>query len=169
MAPIGFPTWSCSRRNGPTLILSGGIVCRVCTVWPKRRKRLLRPWLFLQTCSPRAGSVGFFYNFLKRTGYAKRPWFLTTRCLIVYYELLTYCRLGAGNGCGTITALIGGMTNISNKTLLALMIGAASLAVFGPLASANTMQLTLDYGSRHSGNGGEFNASSPDFVPGTTG
>lgn len=59
--------------------------------------------------------------------------------------------------------------NISNKTFLVLMIGAASLAVFGPLASANTMQLTLGYGSRHSGDGGEFNASSPDFVPATMG
>ena len=47
----------------------------------------------------------FLYNFLKRPGYAKRPWFLVTRCLIVYYELLTYCCLGVGNGCGTITAL----------------------------------------------------------------
>ena len=55
--------------------------------------------------------------------------------------------------------------NIPNKTFLVLMIGAASLAVFGPLASANTMQLTLDYGSRHSGDGGEFNASSADFAP----
>ena len=55
--------------------------------------------------------------------------------------------------------------NITNKTFLVLMIGAASLAVFGPMASADTMQLTLDYGSRHSGNGGEFNASSADFAP----
>ena len=49
------------------------------------------------------------------------------------------------------------------------MIGAALLAVFGPMASANTMQLTLDYGSRHSGDGGEFNASSSDFDPATMG
>ena len=55
--------------------------------------------------------------------------------------------------------------NIPNKTFLVLMIGAASLAVFGPMASANTMQLTLDYGNRHSGDGGEFNASSADFAP----
>ena len=55
--------------------------------------------------------------------------------------------------------------NIPNKTFLVLMIGAASLAVFGPMASADTMQLTLDYGSRHSGVGGEFNAYSPDFAP----
>jgi hypothetical protein len=61
------------------------------------------------------------------------------------------------------------MTNIPNKTFLVLMIGAASLAVFGPMASAATMQLTLDYGSRHSGVGGEFNASSSDFVPATMG
>jgi hypothetical protein len=53
------------------------------------------------------------------------------------------------------------MTNIPNKTFLVSMIGAASLAVFGPMASATTMQLSPDYGSRHSGNGGEFNASSP--------
>ena len=59
--------------------------------------------------------------------------------------------------------------NIPNKTFLVLMIGAALLAVFGPLASANTMQLTLDYGSRHSGDGGEFNASSSDFAPATMG
>jgi len=30
--------------------------------------------------------------------------------------------------------------NIPNKTFLVLMIGAASLAVFGPMASAKTMQ-----------------------------
>ena len=64
---------------------------------------------------------------------------------------------------------IAGMMNIPNKTFLVLMIGAALLAVFGPLASANTMQLTLDYGSRHSGDGGEFNASSSDFAPATMG
>ena len=61
------------------------------------------------------------------------------------------------------------MMNIPNKTFLVLMIGAASLAVFGPMASANTMQLTLDYGSRHSGDGGEFNASSSDFNPAAMG
>ena len=77
--------------------------------------------------------------------------------------------LGVENGCGTITAFIAGMTNIPNKTFLVLMIGAASLAVFGPRASANTMQLTMNYGSRHFGNGGEFNASSADFVPATMG
>ncbi len=49
------------------------------------------------------------------------------------------------------------------------MIGAASLAVFGPMASANTMQLTMNLGNRQSGIGGEFNASSPDFVPATMG
>ena len=61
------------------------------------------------------------------------------------------------------------MTNITNKTFLVLMIGAALLAVFGPTASANTMQLTLDYGSRHFGDGGEFNASSADFAPAAMG
>ena len=53
--------------------------------------------------------------------------------------------------------------NIPNKTFLVLMIGAASLAVFGPMASANTMQLNL--GNRQSGEGGEFNAVSSDFNP----
>ena len=41
----------------------------------------------------------------------------------------------------------------------------ASVALFGPMASADTMQVTLDYGSRHSGIGGEFNAASVDFGP----
>ena len=53
--------------------------------------------------------------------------------------------------------------NIPNKTFLVLMIGAASLAVFGPMAVANTMQLNL--GNRQSGEGGEFNAVSSDFNP----
>ena len=43
------------------------------------------------------GAVGFLYNFLKRPGYAQEPWFLVTRCLSVYYELLTYCFLGVEN------------------------------------------------------------------------
>lgn len=57
--------------------------------------------------------------------------------------------------------------NIMNKLLL--VIGAASMAIFLPNASALTMQTTLGYGSRHSGNGGEFNASSADFAPATMG
>ena len=43
------------------------------------------------------------------------------------------------------------------------MVGAASLAGFGPMAVANTMQLNL--GNRQSGEGGEFNAVSSDFNP----
>ena len=64
------------------------------------KKAIAQPWLFLQTCSPRAGSVGFLYNFLKRPGHA------------------------------------------------------------------NTIQVAMNYGSRHSGNGDEFNA---DFAPATMG
>ena len=61
-----------------------------------------------------------------------------------------------------------GMANVlPNKTFLVLMIGAASLAVFGPMASASTV--TINFGSRHSGNGGEFNAFSADFAPATMG
>ncbi len=59
--------------------------------------------------------------------------------------------------------------NILKKIFLLLVISTASLTVFARSASALTMQLTLNYGSRHSGNGGEFNASSPDFVPATMG
>ena len=59
--------------------------------------------------------------------------------------------------------------NIRNKLLLLVVVGAASSAVIVPNALANTMQVTMNYGSRQSGNGGEFNASSPDFVPATMG
>jgi hypothetical protein len=128
---------------------------------------------------PRAGLVGFLYwtsvSFTISSAVPftpSEPWFLVTRCLIIYYELLTYCYLGVGNGCGMITADKRShfkIMNIPNKTFLVLMIGAASLAVFRPMASATTMQLTLDYGSRHSGDGGEFNAYSQDFVPATMG
>ena len=58
---------------------------------------------------------------------------------------------------------------MKKKLLLIPFTIIASVAVFGPMASANTMQLTLDYGSRHSGDGGEFNASSPDFAPAAMG
>ena len=54
---------------------------------------------------------------------------------------------------------------MKKKLLLIPFIIIVSMAIFGPMASADTMQLTLDYGSRHSGDGGEFNAKSPDFVP----
>ena len=50
-----------------------------------------------------------------------------------------------------------------SQTILSSFNIGASLAVFGPLASANTMQLNL--GNRQSGNGGEFNAVSSDFNP----
>jgi VPDSG-CTERM motif len=45
----------------------------------------------------------------------------------------------------------------------------ASVALFVPMASAGTV--TMDYGSRHSGNGGEFNAYSADaaLAPATMG
>lgn len=82
--------------------------------------------------------------------------------------MLTYC-YGSRKRLWYDYCFITGMMNIPNKTFIVLMIGAASLAVFGPMASANTMQLTMNYGSRHSGDGGEFNASSPDFVPATMG
>lgn len=59
--------------------------------------------------------------------------------------------------------------NTKNKLLLVLVVGVAALAVFLPNASALTMQATMNLGSRQSGNGGEFNASSPDFVPATMG
>ena len=61
------------------------------------------------------------------------------------------------------------ITPMKKKLLLIPFTIIASVAVFGPMASANTMQLTLDYGSRHSGDGGEFNASSPDFAPAAMG
>jgi hypothetical protein len=55
-----------------------------------------------------------------------------------------------------------------SKTILAVVAtGLLSCGLFSQQAQAN--QLTLNYGSRHSGNGGEFNASSPNFVPGTMG
>ena len=52
---------------------------------------------------------------------------------------------------------------MKKKLLLIPFTIIASLAVFGPLASANTMQLNL--GNRQSGEGGEFNAVSSDFNP----
>ena len=57
------------------------------------------------------------------------------------------------------------ITPMKKKLLLIPFTIIASLAVFGPMASADTMQLTLDYGSRHSGDGGEFNASSQILLP----
>jgi len=58
---------------------------------------------------------------------------------------------------------------MKKKLLLIPFTIIASVAVFGPMASADTMQLTLDYGNRHSGVGGEFNASSADFAPAAMG
>jgi hypothetical protein len=55
-----------------------------------------------------------------------------------------------------------------SKTILAVLAtGLLSCGLFSQQAQAN--QLTLNYGNRQSGNGGEFNASSPDFVPPTMG
>jgi len=54
------------------------------------------------------------------------------------------------------------------KTILAVVAtGLLSCGLFSQQAQAS--QVTLNYGSRHSGNGGEFNASSADFAPGTMG
>ena len=47
---------------------------------------------------PESRTRRFSLQFPQTPGYAKRPWFLVTRCLIVYYELLTHCYLGVGNG-----------------------------------------------------------------------
>ena len=58
---------------------------------------------------------------------------------------------------------------MKKKLLLIPFTIIASLAVFGSTASANTMQVKMNYGSRHSGDGGEFNAWSPDFAPATMG
>ncbi len=58
------------------------------------------------------------------------------------------------------------MKNVHLSFLAAALTSAAFLCV-GSQASADT--LTLDYGSRHSGNGGEFNAKSVDFNPTTMG
>jgi hypothetical protein len=49
------------------------------------------------------------------------------------------------------------------KLLLAATVTSALIAIALPAASANT--LVLDYGSRHSGSGGEFNASSATLIP----
>ena len=55
-----------------------------------------------------------------------------------------------------------------SKTILAVVAtGLLSCGLFSQQAQAN--QLTLNYGSRHSGNGGEFNVSSANFAPGTMG
>jgi len=56
---------------------------------------------------------------------------------------------------------------LSTTILAVVATSLLSCGLFSQQAQANTMQLT--YGSRHSGNGGEFNASSPDFAPGTMG
>lgn len=59
--------------------------------------------------------------------------------------------------------------NPKNKMGIAAAIGAAAFMVFLASASALTMQGVLDYGTRHSGNGGEFNFASADFNPSTMG
>lgn len=48
-----------------------------------------------------------------------------------------------------------------------MVIGAAAFTVFLSSASAGTM--TIDYGSRHSGSGGEFRVNSADFNPSAMG
>jgi hypothetical protein len=53
--------------------------------------------------------------------------------------------------------------NTKNKILLAATITSALIAIAGPKASANT--LVLDYGTHHSGVGGEFNAYTPFLNP----
>jgi hypothetical protein len=58
---------------------------------------------------------------------------------------------------------------LSKAILAVVATGLLSCGLFGQQAQANTMQLTLDYGSRHFGDGGEFDASSPDFAPATMG
>jgi hypothetical protein len=55
--------------------------------------------------------------------------------------------------------------NILKTTCTILAIGALSLTVSSQTAWALTTQATINYGSRHSGNGGEFNISSTDFDP----
>jgi hypothetical protein len=54
---------------------------------------------------------------------------------------------------------------IIGKLFITTILSLAALAVTQPSASALTMQLKIDYGSRHSGVGGEFNISSADFNP----
>ena len=55
-----------------------------------------------------------------------------------------------------------------SKTILAVVAtGLLSCGLFSQQVQANSV--TMNYGSRHSGNGGEFNASSPNFVPATMG
>ena len=78
-------------------------------------------------------------------------------------RLLTYMRNTKKS------AMLCAITPMKKKLLLIPFTIIASLAVFGPMASADTMQLTLNYGSRHSGVGGEFNASSADFAPAAMG
>jgi len=55
-----------------------------------------------------------------------------------------------------------------SKTILAVVAtGLLSCGLFSQRVQANTV--TMNYESRHSGDGGEFNASSPDFVPAAMG
>ena len=58
---------------------------------------------------------------------------------------------------------------MKKKLLLIPFTIIASVALFGPMASAGTV--TMNYGSRHSGSGGEFNAYSADagFAPAAMG
>ena len=90
------------------LILSGGIVCRICTVWPKRRKLLLSPWALSPNVLPESRIRRFLLQFLVDftiSGYAKRLWCLVTRFLIIYYEQLRIATWESKH-CGTITAFM---------------------------------------------------------------
>ena len=58
---------------------------------------------------------------------------------------------------------------ILNKLLFTTIVSVSAFALSQPNASALTMQLKIDYGSRHSGVGGEFNISSADFSPAALG
>jgi hypothetical protein len=58
----------------------------------------------------------------------------------------------------------------TKKILFLAFVGSvAAVSLFVSNASANTMVGTLGYGSRHSGDGGEFNFASADFSPGAMG
>lgn len=56
---------------------------------------------------------------------------------------------------------------IKHVSFIAALFASAGFIVLGSQASADLVK--LDYGSRHSENGGEFNAKSTDFNPTTMG
>jgi hypothetical protein len=59
--------------------------------------------------------------------------------------------------------------NTKSRLFLAALGAVAAFSIFPSNAAALTMTGTLGYGSRHSGNGGEFNFNSADFNPSTMG